>query len=223
MRGDKLIIGPHHRRAAQQILERLRPRIGQRDRPCVIAISGESGSGKSELGQSLHDALHTAGFCALVLAQDDYFAHPPITNDRLRREDITRVGLQEVRLDRLDETIRAILGGAAHVEKPLVDYEADRIETERLDTQGVRVVIAEGTYTWALDTPDLRVFIDRDFQQTQADRKARNRDRQDRFIEEVLQIEHELIAPQKNHADWVLSPDFQLLERESRSTSTQGR
>ena len=223
MRGDKLIIGPHHLRAAQQILERLEPRISQHDRPCVIAISGESGSGKSELGQTLHDALHTAGFRSLVLAQDDFFAHPPITNDRLRREDIARVGLGEVRLDCLDATIRTILGGAAHVEKPVVDYRADRIESERLDTQDVQVVIAEGTYTWALDTPDLRVFIDRDYQQTRADRRARERDRQDPFIEEVLRIEHDLIAPQKNRADWVLSPDFQLTEQETNSTSTQGR
>ena len=219
MRGDKLIIGPHHRRAALQILERLRPRIDSTDRRWVIAISGESGCGKSELGQTLHEALRSAGIPSLVLAQDDYFAHPPITNDRLRREDIGRVGLQEVRLDCLDETIRAILGGASSVEKPLVDYEADRIEADRLETDGVRVVIAEGTYTWALNTPDVRIFIDRDYRMTRAARKARNRDRQDPFIERVLQIEHELISPQRGHADWVLTPDFELQEQAKQPTS----
>ena len=219
MRGDKLLIGPHHRRAAQQILERLRPSIDSAGRPRIIAISGESGCGKSELGQTLHEALQASGVPSLVLAQDDYFAHPPITNDRLRRADIGRVGLTEVRLDRLDETIRAILRGATHVEKPLVDYEADRIVTERIETDGVCVVIAEGTYTWALETPEVRIFIDRNYRMTRADRKARNRDRQDPFIERVLQIEHDLISPQKGHADWILTPDFELQEQRTNPTS----
>lgn len=223
MRGDRLLIGPHHRRVAQEIVERLRPRLASAKRPWVIAVCGESGSGKSEIGQTLHDALRTDGISSLVLAQDDYFAYPPITNDRLRREDIERVGLGEVRLDRLDDTIRAIVGGARSVEKPLVDYEADRIESERIESSDVRVIIVEGTYTWALDTPDLRIFIDRDYRMTRADRRARNRDRQDPFIERVLEIEHDLISPQKHRADWVLTPDFELRETATRTTSSQGR
>ena len=47
MIGDKLIIKDKHRRAAEQIVERILPRLRSSSRIYTISIAGESGSGKS--------------------------------------------------------------------------------------------------------------------------------------------------------------------------------
>ena len=53
MIGDKLIINEKHRRAAEQIVERILPQLRSWPRFYTITIAGESGSGKSETGRAL--------------------------------------------------------------------------------------------------------------------------------------------------------------------------
>jgi len=160
MIGDKLIIKEKHRRAANQVADRTLPQIRSAARIYTISVAGESGSGKSETSQAVADALNERGFKTLVVQQDDYFVHPPKTNDRTRRKDIGWVGMQEVRLDLLDKHLGQARSGASRIVKPLVMYEEDRITEEVLSLEGVDVVVAEGTYTTALENVDTRIFID---------------------------------------------------------------
>jgi uridine kinase len=190
MRGDQLVIEPHHRQAAAGLLEELRGSIATQPARQVITIAGESGSGKSETAQALADLLQADGIPAVIFQQDDYFVHPPRSNDKARRADIDWVGPQEVRLDLLDEHLAAFKAGRATIEKPLVDYAADRIDQEQFDLDCARVAIAEGTYTTLLEQADWRAFINRTAAETRAHRekRARHAAELDPFIEEVLAI-----------------------------------
>jgi uridine kinase len=212
MRGDKLIIEPHHREAAANLSSLLEKRSSNRDGPLIVSIGGESGSGKSELAEALADELRARGVPALVIQQDDYFIHPPKTNDRKRREGIDWVGPQEVRLDLLDRHLDALAAGADSVGKPLVFYDEDRIDEEKLIARGVRVVIVEGTYASLLRNVDLRVFIDRTFKQTRSARIGRAREDQDEFLDRVLRIEHEIISSHKDRADILIASDYAVKE-----------
>jgi uridine kinase len=214
MRGDILLVEAHHHRAAAFIASHLMPKIEYHEYPLAIGISGESGSGKSELASALADALSASRIQSVILQQDDYFVYPPKTNDARRRADISWVGPQEVRLDRMDRDVRAIVDGAASIDKPLIIYDDDRLDTERLVTEGCLAVIAEGTYVALLETLSHRVFIDRTYQQTEPTRRRRGRERSDPFIERVLALEHEIIHPHRAHATFVVHPNFTVSTRE---------
>ncbi|MBF8290287.1 MAG: hypothetical protein HW391_1255, partial [Chloroflexi bacterium] len=112
-----IIVEAHHERAAATIAAHLGPRLVGLDRRATITVAGESGSGKSETGLALREALGRLGRHALVLQQDDYFLLPPRSNDRARRRDITRVGPGEVRLVLLESHLAAARDGARSLAK----------------------------------------------------------------------------------------------------------
>jgi uridine kinase len=215
MRGDTIIVEEHHRRAAAEIVPALLPRIRGSGGKYTISVAGESGSGKSETATAIADALAEEGIESVIFQQDDYFVHPPKSNDRARRDDIAWVGPQEVRLDLLDEHLEAFRGGAASIDKPLVDYETDSVTAEDLPTAGARVAISEGTYTSLLENVDTRVFIARDYEATRAHREKRRRDAAelDPFIDEVLKIEHAIISEHRIRADIVINADYSVAPR----------
>lgn len=205
MIGDKLVITDYHRAGARQVLETLGDRLD--GGMLAITVSGESGAGKTEIAHCLAELLTAAGRASLVLSQDDYFRLPPKSNHRHRETDINWVGPGEVRLDLLDEHVAALKAGLqAPLVKPLVNFEEDRIGEEFIDPCSLDAVIAEGTYTGMLTGADVRVFIDRTYLQTRANRIRRGRDPDSAFVEQVLAIEHEVISKQKAQADVVIPP-----------------
>lgn len=206
MIGDKLLITEYHRAGAAQALELIRPKLTD-GVTLAITVSGESGSGKSETGHVIAETLTTEGKKCLVLGQDDYFVLPPKSNHQRRQEDISWVGLGEVRLDLLDEHLAKIKArtGESFI-KPLVYFEENRIGEESVEPVVYDVVVAEGTYTAALENADVRVFINRNYRQTKKSRLARGRDPDVAFLEQVLEIEHGIISQHKARADVVIAP-----------------
>ncbi len=212
MKGDKLIIEEHHRRAAGRIAAILEPEIRQAAGRFIVTIAGESGSGKSETAAALSEALAGLGISSLILQQDDYFVYPPKTNERMRRENIEHVGVSEVRLDPLDANLADIRAGSETIDKPLVDFDADLITEEAIDLSGNRIsaVIVEGTYTTLLANVDRRIFIDRSYVDTRNARLRRAREAQDGFLEEVLEIEHNVMSSHKSLADIIVTRDYEV-------------
>lgn len=210
MRGDSIVIEAHHRKAAAGIVSALQPVLAATGDRHAVSIAGQSGSGKSETAAALRELLRNRRIASVVLQQDDYFIHPPRTNDRARRADIDWVGPKEVRLALMDSHVGAFLDGAAELEKPLVDYEADSVGNETLDVEDARVLIAEGTYTTLLGRCRTHVFIDRTYLQTREHRRKRMRDAAelDPFIDRVLEIEHGIISAHKARAHIVIDADY---------------
>lgn len=207
MIGDKLVITEYGRRNGEKVVEEALKRIAGSERVFVITVAGESGSGKSETAYTTAKQLGKKGFKAVILAQDDYFRFPPKTNSKKRLENIDWVGPGEVRLDLMDEHLKAAKQGADRIVKPLVYFKEDRIGEETVSLKGIRAVIAEGTYTTVLEQADVRVFIDASYHSTLEHRRKRARDETEGdFIESVLEIEHRIISAHKSRAHLVLSP-----------------
>jgi uridine kinase len=208
MRGDILIISEHHREAAHGIYEMTHDAVVSKAGKFIFTIAGESGAGKSELASALKDHLEKASITAYIIQQDDYFEYPPKTNARMRVGDISRVGPGEVQLDLLNHNLQTILSGKSALEKPLVIFAEDRITTETIDLSPYKVIIIDGTYTTLLDHVDCHVFIGRDNNDTREDRLRRNREKQDEYLEQILEIEHNIISLHKSKADIIVSKDF---------------
>jgi uridine kinase len=133
----------------------------------------------------------------------DYFALPPESNDAKRREDDSWLGPHvEVRLDVLEQNPVDAINGPDQIVKPLVDYDKNSIESESVDLRAVKVVIAEGTYTSLLKHVD-----------TLEHRQKRNRGNEigDPFVENVLKLEHKIIAGHKQLADFVITRDYEVV------------
>ncbi len=209
MKGDKLLINREHIRAADQSLELLLPEIKDCRGRFILTIAGESGSGKSEVAAALSETLSRQGIKSTVFQQDDYFVYPPKTNENMRRKDIRHVGMSEVNLDLLDQNLKDAVVGQSAITKPLVIFDEDRITTETIDLEGVKVIIVEGTYTTMLMSAHRRIFIDRNYIDTLTARLKRAREAQDKFLETVLEIEHGIIQPQKAKADIIISRDYE--------------
>ncbi|MFM6945727.1 MAG: uridine kinase [Flavobacteriales bacterium] len=178
----------------------------------VVAIAGESGSGKTHMATALQAALETNAISACVLHMDDFFFLPPASNHAQRLNDITHVGPQEVNIELLNSLIADFKSNENHFTVPTVDYYANSISQSNLELGSVQVLIIEGTYSFFLQNSDFNLFMSRDFTQTTELRLARNRgnEAQDEFVERVLKIEHEIIAKQASKADAFIDYHFKL-------------
>jgi uridine kinase len=210
MRGDVILIGEEHRRAAGIIVDHLIAEIRSQPRRFTMTVAGESGSGKSEMGRALAEALAARDVHAAVLQQDDYYVLPPRFNDAARRANLAWIGPTEVRLNLLDAHLQAAREGADQIVKPLVVYEDNRIDEETLSLEGVQAVIAEGVYTSLCNYVDCRVFIARNRLETLEHRMRRGREEFDPFIEDVLVAEHEIISQHRDRADVVITRDYDV-------------
>jgi uridine kinase len=214
VKGDKIVVEEHHLKAAARIAPLVLPRIRAKSGRFVMAVAGESGSGKSETARALAVQLTGAGLQVVILGQDDYFVLPPRSNDERRRADPDWLGPHvEVRMDLLDENLRHAVEGRHQITKPLVDYDANTIGEETISLEGVQVVMVEGTYTSLLRHVDSRIFIARSRLETLAHRRKRNRGSEaaDPFIEQILEIEHKIIAGHRHLADYVITRDHDVL------------
>lgn len=208
MRGDILIIADHHRLAAESIINLSLPAIRSKPGKFFFTVAGESGAGKSEIACAMEEILEKMGISAYIIQQDDYFNLPPKTNERARVIDIRQVGPEEVRLNLLNENIKAIAEGKKEIEKPLVIFEEDRISKEILSLDLFDVIIIDGTYTTLLEGIDCHIFIDRDRNDTREDRLKRNREKQNEYLETILEIEHNIISRHKEMADIIVDKEF---------------
>ncbi len=210
MQGDIILVGEEHRRAADIIITKLVDEIRASPRRFTMTVAGESGSGKSETGQALADALAERDIPAVVLQQDDYYVLPPRFNDAARRANFDWVGTTEVRISLLDSHLQAAQDGAESIVKPLVIYADNRIDEETISLEGIDVVIAEGVYTSLCEHVDRRIFIDRNRLETLQHRMTRGREDFDPFIEDVLTEEHEIISRHRSRADVIITRHYDV-------------
>ena len=217
MKGDILIIEEHHYKAAKKIVEKIIEKIEANKSRYIITVAGESGSGKSETAKALADELEKHGIKSVILGQDDYFFLPPKSNDAKRREDPEWLGPHvEVNLDALENNLKDAINGSNEITKPLVDYKKNTIEPEKISLAGIKVIIAEGTYTSLLKHVDTRIFIARNRLDTLEHRLKRNRggEAEDPFVEQVLKTEHKIIAGHIQLADFVITKNYEVIIRD---------
>jgi uridine kinase len=201
---------------ARTLADRVVARHGARPAArIVIGIAGESGSGKSVTATNLAAALGARGIATGVLHQDDYFHLPPRTNHERRERDLAHVGPGEVDLARLAAHVAAFRAGERAVVAPVVDYPGDRFLTRTHDFSPLAALVVEGTYVLQLPALDLRIFLSATHEESRDRRRARNRDIVAPFVEQVLAIEHDVIARQAAVADVVVDAEFRVGARDA--------
>ena len=89
MLGDVLLIQDKHKKAGEIIIDRI---LKQKKDKMIIAISGESGSGKSELAHVIAKGMRKHGIFAKPMHIDNFYNTDPLK----RREWRMKQGIEQV-------------------------------------------------------------------------------------------------------------------------------
>lgn len=212
--GDLFDIKPAYFALARSLAALLRDAYQlHREARLVIGIAGESGSGKSVTATCLARELESGGLRTCVIHQDNYFHRPPRTNHEHRVGDLRHVGPHEVNLELLRSHIGDFRARRDNVSAPLVDYPGNRFVTQQFDFGTCGALIVEGTYILNLGNIDVRIFLEATHEEAHERRRVRNRDIDAPVIDEILALEHRLIAPQAQLADIVIDRHFAISAR----------
>lgn len=176
----------------------------------VIAICGESGSGKTVSSYCLQKKMEEYGVNSFLLHMDSYFKLPPATNHSKRKEDISCVGVNEININKIQSDIDNFLNNTPKLIIPIVDYINNQFQTEIFDISNTQILIIEGVYSFYLENLNFKIFLERDYHDTLEQRKERTREVYDPFVEEVLEIEHQLALAQKPLANLKIDKDFKI-------------
>ena len=179
----------------------------------VIAIAGESGSGKTVAAMSLQKIVQDHEIHALVLHIDDYFKLPPLTNHQNRLKSQENVGAHEVDMDWLNSNIVDFKNKEKSIEKPTVNYYENTISSDTVFLENIDLLIVEGTYSFLAKGIDYHIFMSRTYKETEEMRLKRNRgtEMQDPYNNVVLEIEHQIIAPLKKRADAIIDFNYAVI------------
>ncbi len=208
MLGDVLLIAEKHERAGAQIVERIDQIESDK---VVVAIGGESGSGKSELAHVVARALKDQGRLAKILHIDNYYTVRPQDREAWRKENgIESIGLGEIDWDLLNLHLDAFREGRETV-LPCIDLLTDQIDELRTDFAPIKVVIVDGLYPLHVEA-DMRILIDLTYHDTKKAQLLRGKEPQNEYRLNVLKREHEVVQSLRPLADFLVTPGFDLVD-----------
>jgi uridine kinase len=176
----------------------------------VIAVGGESASGKSTTALALKQHLTAEGQPVVLLHMDGYFHLAPKENHERRKASLKHVGLNEINLPLLQHHIDQFREGSTQIEVPKVDYFRNVIESEPITIPNEAALIIEGTYALYLKSVDFSIFLARTYNESKSIRMNRIREVYDPFVESVLKIEHQIVSESKRNAQLSISSDFNI-------------
>ncbi len=214
MHGDILLIQKKHIKAAENIVERILSNIlNNKLNKFIIAISGESGSGKSEVAHLISQFLKDKGILAKILHTDNYYAVPPKRRYELRKKNGSEsINYTEYNWGLIKKHIKEFKESKISV-LPFVDLLTDQIDKLITDFKEINVLILEGLYSVYVDHDiDLKVFIDLAYADTKRAQILRRKEKFDEFRLKVLEREHEVVQSLKPKADLIITKDFNVVD-----------
>ena len=213
---DILLISEKHKSAAKAIVKHV---IDQRSALTqtnpnyrfILAISGESGAGKSELSHELGISLRKHGISAKVLHADNYYKVPPLERKAWRTESgFEQVGIEEYDWDILNGTIDDFRNGRRSV-MPCIDLVTQETDQLYTDFGAVELLIIDGLYAMGVNNADLRIYIDLTWHDTKKQQLMRGKETVDKDRIKVLEMEHRSVRSLRDSADIIVDKAYNVL------------
>ncbi len=214
MLGDVLLIGDLHRKAAKHIHEYiLRDKANKpHDHKYVVAISGESGSGKTELAHVLANNMKWDSIRAKLLHLDNYYKVPPLMRTEWRKTNgLDSIGLNEIDWKLVNKTIQDFREDRESM-IPIIDIIPETVDKLITDFKKISMLIIDGLYAINAEDIDLNVFIDLTYHETKMAQLVREKEIPDEFRLQVLEREHRHVRSLLPKADIVVNKNFEIIE-----------
>jgi uridine kinase len=208
MLGDVLLITEKHYKAAEQIVERLEKVEAEK---YIVAIGGESGSGKTELAHVVARKLKDKGTPAKILHIDNYYKTTPQERTAWRQEHgIESIGWTEYDWDLINQNM-AEFKANQQATLPCIDLLTDQIDQLTTNFAGIKFLILEGLYPIKAEA-DLRILIDLTYHDTKKAQIVRGKEPQNEYRLQVLQREHEVVQSLRPLVDLLVTKEFDIIE-----------
>jgi len=207
MLGDVLLITEGHKKAAGEILNFLEIIEGEK---VILAIGGESGSGKTEIAHEVARILKFQGTPAKIMHIDNYYLTSPDERTPWRREHgIESIGYTEYDWDTINRNLNEFHEGKAHASMPCIDLLTDQEDQLITSFKGLKYLIIEGLYAIQA-AANLKVLIDLTYHETKKAQYERGKEPANDYRWQVLQREHEVVQSLRKQADILVNKDFSV-------------
>lgn len=216
MLGDILLINDMHKDAAQTIYDRIQEERTGKDEPMryVVGISGESGSGKSELAHALGKLLKDNHVRVKIIHTDNYYKIQPLLREEWRRnKGFDKIGVEEYDWIKIRKTMRDFREEQECM-IPCIDLIPEQVDKLITDFSKIDLLIIEGLY--AINTPDvdMKVFIDLTYHETKINQIIRMKEAMSDFRMGILEKEHQAVICLKPKADLIVDKSYQVVTSE---------
>jgi uridine kinase len=209
MLGDVLLITDKHREAGAKIIGQI---LKNRKEKYIVAISGESGSGKSELTHVVARGMRQHGLMAKPIHIDNYYRIHPLERTAWRQshgiENV--VGYGEYDWDTIHQNIRDFKAGKSST-MPCVDLVTEQIDQLTTDFSSIDMIIIDGLYAIKTEEADLRVFIELTYHETKKAQLVRGKEPQNEYRMRVLEQEHKMVQALKPTADHLVTMEYDVV------------
>ena len=213
MLGDVLLINDMHKEAAQAIFDYIKSGCKNKDERyrCIVGISGESGSGKSELSHALGKLLKDNHIRVKVIHTDNYYKIQPLLREEWRRnKGFDNIGLEEYDWIKIRKTIRDFKEEQECM-IPCIDLIPEQVDKLITDFGKIDLLIVEGLYAIKAPDIDVRVYIDLTYHETKINQIIRMKEALSDFRLGILEKEHQSVTTLKHKADLIVDKSYQVV------------
>lgn len=206
---DVLLITDKHRIAADKITKEI---LKQKKDKYTVAISGESGSGKSELTHVIAKNLRKHGIFAKPIHIDNYYNTLPLERAAWREKSGVEnvVGLSEYRWDDINQTIDDFKNNRKST-MPCVDLVTEQIDLLTTNFNGIDMLIIDGLYAINTEGIDMKILIELTYHETKKAQSSRGKEPDNPLRWRVLEQEHKTVQSIKDKATIRVNKDFQVI------------
>ncbi len=205
---DVLLIADKHKEAAAVIVKEI---LNRRKPKMIVAISGESGSGKSELTHVIAKSLRKEGIFAKPIHIDNFYNTLPLERTQWRTKHGVEnvVGINEYRWDKVYQVIDDFKNDQVST-MPCVDLVTEQVDELTTNFKGIDMLIIDGIYAINTEGIDLRVFIELTYHETKKAQTDRGKEPDNPFRWSVLEQEHKAVQSIKYKADIFIDKSYQV-------------
>ncbi len=209
---DVLLITDKHRKAADFIVKGI---LQNKKDKFIVAISGESGSGKSELTHVIAKNLRKHGIFAKPIHIDNFYRILPLERTQWRQENGIEkvVGMGEIDWDGVRQTVNDFKNSRENT-MPCVDLVTEQVDKLTTNFEGIDMLIMDGLYAINCEEADLRVFIELTYHETKKAQSSRGKEPQNEYRMRVLEKEHQEVQSLKPKADLLIGMDYKVRKAE---------
>lgn len=214
MLGDVLLISDMHKGASESILGYVLRDLQHKeaDYKYIVAISGESGAGKSEVSHSLAKLLKAEGIRVKVLHTDNYYKVPPLLRNEWRRtRGYDKIGHDEYDWNLIQRNIQDFKEDRESM-MPCIDIIPDQVDKLITDFRKIDMLVIDGLYAIKTEGVDLRVFIDLTYHETKISQISRGKEPMNEFRLKVLEMEHRGVRSLLPLADLIINKNYDVEE-----------
>lgn len=210
MLGDVLLITEKHQAAAKEIVKVV---LENKKDKFIIGISGESGSGKSELAHSVAKELKKQGIVAKPLHIDNYYRILPLERTQWRLDNGIEevVGFGEYDWETINRNVDEFKRGVEST-GPCVDLVTEQVDQLTTNYKDVDMLIIDGLYSIQTEGIDLSVFIELTYHETKKAQVVRGKEPQNEYRARVLEQEHKVVQSLKPKADLLVNMEYQVVK-----------